>query len=141
VKLFATRHSHAELYVHAVWTTKHRASVLDRALLGRLSAQAVDTAHTLGAAVLAFGGTPDHLHVLLRYRPDLSASTLVRGIKAALTRSIRREFSELPDFAWQTGYGAFSVGASELDRVAAYVANQERHHANGTLRLGWEYEE
>ena len=141
MKLFATRHSHAELYVHAVWTTKHRVAVLDRSLLVRLSAQAVDTAHTLGAAVLAFGGMSDHLHVLLRHRPDLSASTLVRGIKAASTRVIRREVPELPDFAWQTGYGAFSVGASELDRVAAYVGNQARHHANGTLQLGWEHEE
>ncbi|MCK9462147.1 MAG: IS200/IS605 family transposase [Proteobacteria bacterium] len=133
VKLFATRHSHAVLYVHVVWATKNRAAVLDSALLFRLSRQAADTAHALGSAVLALGGAPDHVHLLVRYRPDLSVAELVRGLKAALTLTIRREVSSFPDFSWQTGYGAFSVSSSELDRTVAYISNQERHHAAGTI--------
>ena len=39
----------------------------------------------------------------------------------------------LPDFEWQTGYGAFSVGSSEIDRVVGYISNQEQHHADGTI--------
>ena len=132
MKLFATRHSHARLYVHSVWTTKDRVPVLDRTLLLQLSRQARDTAHALGAAVLAFGGVADHVHVLLRYRPDLPVSNLVGGLKAALTLTIRRGAPNLPDFAWQTGYGAFSVSASDLERVTIYVLNQAHHHAAGT---------
>ncbi len=133
MKLFATKHSHAELYVHVVWATKGRVGVLGRALLFRLSEQAIGTSRKLGAAVLAFGGVSDHIHVLLRYRPDLSVSVLVRGLKAALTRTIRRDESSLPDFSWQTGYGAFSVSSSDLDRVVAYISKQEQHHAVGTI--------
>ncbi len=133
MKLFATKHSHAVLYLHAVWATKDRAAVLDRSLLFELAKQTVDTARTFGAAVLAFGGAPDHVHVLLRYRPGLRASGLVRGLKAALTRTVRRDVPGLADFSWQSGYGAFSVGASELDRVVAYISDQERHHTAGTV--------
>jgi REP element-mobilizing transposase RayT len=121
------------LYVHLVWATKNRAAVLDRALLIRLSRQAANTARILGAVVLATGGAPDHIHLVLRYRPDLSTASLARGLKAALTRTIRRDVPGLPDFAWQTGYGAFSVSKADVDRVHSYVTNQEGHHAHGTV--------
>ena len=132
MKLIATRHSHAEMYSHVVWATKNRAPILDRALRQRLFRQAVSTANAFGAVVLAFGGVSDHVHVLLRHRPDLSIAALVRGLKAALTRTIRRDEPRFPDFAWQTGYGAFGVDVSGVDRVGAYILNQERHHACGT---------
>jgi len=141
MKLFTTRHSHAELYVHVVWTTKDRAAVLDRAIVLELSRQAGETARALGAVVLAFGGTADHVHILLRHRPDLSVASLVRGLKAALTRTIRRDVPGFPDFSWQTGYGAFSVGVCEVDRVRAYVSNQEHHHDQGTIWPDWDIED
>jgi REP element-mobilizing transposase RayT len=141
MKLFATRHSHAELYVHAVWATKDRAGILDRKLLHLLSEQSAVTARKLGAAVLAFGGTPDHVHVLMRYRPDLAVSELVRKLKSALTRTIRRDISSFPDFSWQTGYGAFSVSETDLDRVVPYISNQERHHEDGTVWPEMDFED
>lgn len=141
MKLFATRHSHAELYVHLVWSTKERVGVLNRDLRVGLSDQAVSTSRKFGATVLAFGGTPDHLHALLRYRPDLSVSDLVRKLKSALTRVIRCDVEELPDFEWQNGYGAFSVGPSEIDRIVTYVSNQEQHHATGDVRPEVDFED
>jgi REP element-mobilizing transposase RayT len=139
MKLFSTKHSRAELYVHATWATLSRARVLDRSLLGRLASQARSTALKLGAATLAFDGTDDHVHTLLRHRPDLTVSNLVRSLKAAMTRSIRRDVPHLPDFEWQTGYGAFSVSPKEIERVIAYISNQRRHHADGTTWPGVEY--
>ena len=133
MKLFTTRHSHAELYVHVVWATKDRVGVLNRNLRTGLWDQAVSTSRKFGATVLAFGGTSDHVHALLRYRPDLSVADLVRKLKSALTRVIRRDVPAFPDSSWQTGYGAFSVGSSEIDRVVTYIANQEQHHATGDI--------
>jgi REP element-mobilizing transposase RayT len=138
MKLFSIKHSRAELYVHATWGTLSRARVLDRSLLGRLAIQARSTALKLGAAVLAFDGTDDHVHVLLRYRPDLTVSNLVRSLKAAMTHLIRSDIAQLPDFEWQTGYGAFSVSPREIERVMAYIANQRQHHADGTTWPGVE---
>ena len=138
MKLFATRHSHAELYVHLVWATRRRAAVLDRRILQTLRGQSIASARAVGAVVVAFGGVADHVHVLLRYRPDLSVATLARGLKAALTHKIRNAVPELGDFSWQAGYGAFSVARSDVDRVAAYVADQVRHHAGETIWPIWD---
>jgi putative transposase len=141
MKLFATKHSHAELYVHVVWATKERLPILEPGLLRVASKQAVSTAHKFGAAVLAFGGVSDHVHALLRYRPDLTVSELIRRLKSALTTTFRRDMPTLPDFSWQTGYGAFSVSPSDIERVVRYIANQERHHAEGTVWPSVEFED
>lgn len=133
MKLFATKHSHAELYVHVVWTTKERVVVLDRALIARLSEQIRSTAQKYAAVVLACSGVSEHVHVIARYRPDLTVSKLVQSLKAATSRVIHRDLDHLPDFSWQTGYGAFSVSAGDVDRVVAYINDQEAHHANNTI--------
>ena len=133
MRLFSTRHSHAELYLHAVWATWNRLAVIDGDLFAFMTQQAAATAGEFGAVVLAFGGVADHVHALLRYRPDLPASELVRALKAALTRCIRRDRPGLSSFAWQAGYGAFSVGVAELSAVKSYIWNQRRHHADGRL--------
>jgi putative transposase len=89
VRLFATRHSHAELFLHAVWTTKNRAPLLCAEDLEAIGAACQQTAQKMGAVILAFGGTKDHVHVLLRYRPDLAVSSLVRAMKASTSYLIR----------------------------------------------------
>lgn len=133
MRLFATRHSHTELYVHAVWATKERVRVLQTEWYDELANRTAGTANSLGAALIAFGGTADHVHALLRYRSDLHVAELVRGLKASLTLLIRRDIGTIPDFAWQGGYGAISVSPSDVDRVKSYIGNQERHHADGDI--------
>jgi REP element-mobilizing transposase RayT len=133
MKLVATKHSRVELFVHVNWTTKERAAVLDRALLARLAEQARSTAQKFAAIVMAFGGVSDHVHVVARYRPDLTVSKLVQSLKGSTSHLVRSDFDHLPDFSWQTGYAAFSVGPAEVDRVVAYVNNQESHHADDTV--------
>jgi len=129
----ATRHSHAELFVHLVWTTKEWAAILTRPLLASMSEQIRSTAQKYAAIVTAFGGVSDHVHVAVRYRPDLTVSKLVQSLKAAASRMVRRDFEYLPDFAWQAGYGATSVSPEIVDRVNEYIANQESHHADNTI--------
>jgi REP element-mobilizing transposase RayT len=133
MKLVATKHSHAELFVHLNWTTKERATVLDRALNAMLSEQVRSTAQKYAAIVLAFGGVSDHVHAVVRYRPDLTVSKLVQSLKAATSHLIRRDMDHLPDFSWQAGYAAFSVSPGDIDRVVAYINDQESHHANNTV--------
>jgi REP element-mobilizing transposase RayT len=133
MKLFSTRHSHAELFVHVVWATKERVSVLDERLRTLVWKQSASTALAFGATLISFGGVPDHIHALLRYRPDLCVSKLVRALKASATRLIRRDVEGLSDFAWQAGYGAFSVSLSDAERVKSYIACQQQHHLSGDL--------
>jgi REP element-mobilizing transposase RayT len=113
-----------------VWTTKKRAPLLCAEDLEAIGAACQQTAPKMGAVILAFGGTKDHVHVLLRYRPDLAVSSLVRALKASTSDLLKQT---LPQFAWQEGYGAFSVSPGSTDPVKRYIQNQAEHHAQKDL--------
>ena len=136
VRLFATRHSHAELFAHVVWTTKDRVGLLGEAELAMIAPLMQGTAKKMGALVYAAGGVEDHVHVLVRYRPDITVSNLVRAMKAAASYVLRR--SATREFAWQEGYAAFSVSPNDVGRVEAYVLGQQEHHARGNT---WDEQE
>jgi REP element-mobilizing transposase RayT len=76
--------------------------------------------------VLAVGGTGNHVHILVVLPADMALSDAVRTLKANSSRWVREKDRS---FAWQEGYGAFSVAPSQLDRVKQYIANQPAHHA------------
>src|SRR5579863_6459393 len=78
------------------------------------------------ATALIVNGTADHVHMLLRIRPAQSAAEIVRVVKANSSKWVRGKWS--PDFAWQTGYGVFSVSESNVTAVKKYIAEQEEHH-------------
>ncbi len=71
------------------------------------------------------GGMANHVHLLIRWRPDETISDLVRTIKRNTTIWIHDAFPELSDFYWQEGYGAFTVSYSQVDKVKVYIQNQE----------------
>jgi putative transposase len=75
---------------------------------------------------LIVNGTADHVHMLVRVRPAHSAAEIARVIKANSSGWVRAKWS--PHFAWQTGYGVFSVSESNVAAVTKYIATQEEHH-------------
>ena len=74
------------------------------------------------------GGTTNHAHLLVSLPAATPVSDAMRSIKCNTTTWVRKEFATLREFAWQEGYGAFSVSRSNLDAVAQYIKNQKRHH-------------
>ena len=126
-----TRHSLTLVYVHLVWTTKHRVAVLDEQLLGKLCTLAKESGKNQGVEVIVCGGYEDHMHVFVRYRPDQKISDISRKLKASLSYWLRRE-GELPDFEWQEGYGAFSVSHNDTNRIINYIRKQKEHHQEGS---------
>src|SRR5262249_19659636 len=78
--------------------------------------------------LLAAGGIPDHVHLLVGLHRETCVAEAVRLIKANSSKWIHESYTDLAHFAWQTGYGAFTVSYSHLDRVKAYLARQEEHH-------------
>jgi REP element-mobilizing transposase RayT len=78
----------------------------------------------LDANVLAIGGMPDHIHILMAQPGPLRFSVLIQKIKANSSRWMSRETA---DFSWQEGFGAFSVSDSRREDVIAYILNQEEH--------------
>jgi putative transposase len=123
-------HSYTNLLVHVVFGTKGREPWLGEAVLPQVL-------HFLGGGVYEQGGIPleingiaDHVHILARVRQDRALSDVLREIKARSSGWIHNQFPDLPRFAWQKGYGAFSVSHSQVEVVRAYIRNQEEHHRN-----------
>jgi REP element-mobilizing transposase RayT len=76
---------------------------------------------------LAVGGLEDHAHLLLSLPSSLAVATAMREIKSGSSRWMHED-GELPSFEWQEGYGAFSIGWSQVDTTIAYIVGQEEHH-------------
>jgi REP element-mobilizing transposase RayT len=120
--------SFASLHVHIVFSTKHRQPFLDSELRPRLFEYVGGIARQHECALIAAGGTADHVHLLASLGRSISIADAVRVIKTNSSGWIHTEFKELRDFQWQQGYGAFAVSFSNLDAVKQYLASQEEHH-------------
>ena len=120
--------TYTELLYHVVFSTKGRNRWLTHEIADRLYGYIGGIARDQRCALCAAGGVEDHVHLYLRMRPDHSVSDLMRSIKARSSRWLHETFPELHEFAWQEGYGAFSVSKSQEDAVKRYIAGQAAHH-------------
>jgi len=116
------------LLVHVVFSTKHRAALLGEPLRERLYEYIGGILRKEGDALLEIGGMPDHVHLLVRLKADRSVAAMARDIKASSSKWVHQTFSECQSFAWQTGYGAFSVSESQVATVRRYIQGQAEHH-------------
>ena len=99
-------HSHVTALFHVVFSTKERMQLIRPELQPRLWDQIKEIAHNHNVRVLAIGGTDDHLHALLSLPGEANIAEVVRTLKCNSSRWLRET---KPLFAWQEGYGAFSV--------------------------------
>ena len=80
-----------------------------------------------GVVPMAIGGTEDHVHLLLSLPATISVSSAMQVIKIGSSRWMHDECG-VKAFAWQEGYGAFSIGASQVEATVAYIQRQQEHH-------------
>jgi putative transposase len=116
------------LLYHIVFSTKDREPLIRTAFRDELEKYIAGIVRNEGGILLGIGGMPDHLHVVVKFKPDRSIAEMLRLIKANSSKWVNEKHGEPGRFAWQSGYGAFSVSQSQLDGVLAYVGNQEAHH-------------
>jgi REP element-mobilizing transposase RayT len=119
--------THISLHVHLVFSTKDRTPWIAAKWRERLHAYLGGIAKGLDGVPLAVGGTSDHVHLLVGLKSSHRLDYFLRDLKADSSEWIHREIDQ-PVFAWQKGYGAFSVSPSNVDSVRQYVLNQESHH-------------
>ena len=77
---------------------------------------------------LRVGGTSDHVHALFRLSKILALAKIVEEVKTSSSKSVKTQGRGLANFHWQSGYGAFSVSAADVEEVVEYITQQERHH-------------
>jgi REP element-mobilizing transposase RayT len=80
------------------------------------------------------GGTADHVHILYSASRVDTIAESVQAVKQNSSKWVKTKHAALRPFAWQGGYGVFSVSHSNLRRVADYIANQEAHHKKETFQ-------
>ena len=117
------------LLIHFVFSTKHRIPFLHEPLRERIYEYIGGIVRQEKGILLEIGGMPDHVHILARIKPDRSVADMTRTIKGGSSKWVHQTFPENESFAWQTGYGAFSVSESQVGTIRRYIRNQEEHHA------------
>lgn len=120
--------SYTNLIYHLVFSTKGRAPLITAEREERLYEYIGGIVRGLGGMLLKINGVMDHIHLLVKLRPDKSVSDVLRDLKANSSGWMHDVFPDAADFSWQNGYGAFTVSESQVHVVEKYVANQKRHH-------------
>jgi len=125
----------ARVLVHIVFSTKNRYPFLsDKDIRGEMHAYIGGTCNEIECPVLTVGGVADHVHVLCALSRNLSIAKVVGDIKRGSSKWIKTKGRMLTKFAWQNGYGVFSVGQSEVERARQYIVGQEDHHRKKTFQ-------
>jgi putative transposase len=127
-------HSHVSLHYHLVFSTKDRLPHITSNLSQRLYDFIGGIIRAEGGVLHAAGGEVDHLHLSAGFRQDTAVSDMVRKIKANSSRWVHDTFPLSSVFAWQEGYGAFSLSFAGLDKVKEYISHQQEHHRTVTFQ-------
>jgi len=119
--------TYASLHYHIVFSTKNRLRLIDASWESRLHEYLGGTVRGLDGFPQGLGGVEDHVHLLVGLKTTHCIADFMRELKKAASKWVHEEIG-LRAFAWQEGYGVFSVSATARDRVKRYVSNQREHH-------------
>ena len=120
-------HTYCSALFHCVFSTKGREKVIAPEFQERLWAYMGGIAREHGMKAIAVGGTDDHVHILLLLPSSVTISEAMRKIKAGSSHWLHETCGQT-GFEWQLGYGAFTIGWSQVDATVAYIAGQQEHH-------------
>ncbi|MGM0933581.1 MAG: IS200/IS605 family transposase [Bacteroidota bacterium] len=126
--------TYTQIYIHVVFAVKGRQNLISKKWKDELYKYITGIVTNEGQKLIAINGMPDHLHILLGIKPNKNISDLIRDIKANSSRFINTRNWIAGKFEWQTGFGAFSCGHSQLDTVIHYIQEQESHHKKLNFR-------
>jgi REP element-mobilizing transposase RayT len=142
--------TYSALYYHLVFSTKRRERWLRDDLEERIWAYLGGIARDNKMTALQVGGIEDHVHMLVSAPPTIAPSKAAQLIKGPSSKWVHDTFPKMGAFAWQDGYGAFTVSKSHTPELIKYVQNQREHHRTRTFqeeflmllkRHGIEYDE
>jgi REP element-mobilizing transposase RayT len=127
-------HSFTSNLYHCAFSTKGRRPLIAPRLQARLWAFMGGIARKNEMKALAIGGVEDHVHLLLSLPSTLTIAKAIQQIKGASSKWVHETFPDHGHFAWQEGYGAFSIGISQVGRTIGYIQRQAEHHRKTTFQ-------
>lgn len=121
-------HSFNKIWIHAIWATKERqpfvSNKIEKQIHDLLRKELID----MGCPVRIVNGMPDHVHMLFLLNSQKSISEVIKQAKGSSSHSINEQNLIPEKFSWQTGYAAYSVSESQLEKIFQYIRNQKQHH-------------
>ena len=127
-------HSYVSTLIHYIFSTKNRQKIIKPDFEKRMWSYIGGISKENKIKALGIGGTEDHIHLLLSLPSTLSISKSIQLIKGGSSKWVHDIFPEYKDFAWQEGYGAFSVSISHIEETSSYINNQKNHHKIHTFQ-------
>ena len=121
-------HSFRAHYYHLIWSTKNRAPLITSEIQSTLYSYIGGIIKNHNGKLLSAGGTLNHVHLLVGLKLPDKFSDFIRDVKASSSLWMNKDLSQNQCFAWQEGYGSFSVSYSSLEKVEHYIKNQVEHH-------------
>ncbi|MGJ8724752.1 MAG: IS200/IS605 family transposase [Roseibacillus sp.] len=124
----------ARLHVHLVFSTKNRAPFLTDDIRPTLHSYLGKVLTNLKCHPVIINSVEDHIHLLFDLARTVSISQTVEELKKSSSKWMKDQHPSLAQFSWQSGYGAFAVSVSQIDKATQYIANQKEHHQKNTFQ-------
>lgn len=131
--------TYSQIYIQIVFAVKGRQNLIQNEWKDDLHKYIAGIIKGKEQKPIIVNGMPDHIHVFLGLKPAMRISDIARDIKNNSSKFINEQQLVKGKFSWQEGYGAFSYGQSQIERVYQYILHQEQHHKRTSFRA--EYEE
>ena len=131
-------HSFNKIWIHAIWATKDRVPMIHSTVEQKIFLYISEQFRELGCPIRIINGMPDHIHCLFLLNPQKSIADIVKQIKGSSSHFINQNNLIVEKFAWQTGYAAYSVSESAVEKVFEYIKNQKSHHQKKTFQQEYE---
>ena len=126
--------TYTQLYFHIVFAVQGRSNLISKEWKNELYKYITGIVSNKGQRMLQINGMPDHVHILMGTKADCNLSDIVRDLKANSSKWINEKQFIQGKFSWQTGFGAFTVSQSQLDKIIDYIVHQEQHHKKKSFK-------
>ena len=124
----------SSILIHLIFSTKNREPFISTAIEPELRPYMAKIFRELKSPSLTIGGSDDHVHILFSLGRTIEVADLIQEVKTESSKWIKTKGQKFENFHWQRGYGAFSIGQSEVATLKRYIAGQRIHHQRVTFQ-------
>jgi putative transposase len=124
----------SSILIHLIFSTKNREPFITPAIETELHPYMAKIFRAQKSPSLAIDGTSDHVHILFSLARVIAIADLLEEVKTETSKWIKTKGPEFKNFHWQRGYGAFSIGQSQVEAVKRYIHGQKEHHRRVTFQ-------
>lgn len=126
--------TYTQLYFHVVFAVRGRQNHISTTWKDELYKYISGIISNKNQKLMIINGMPNHIHLLIGTKPNCNLSDLIRDIKANSSKWINEKQFIKGKFEWQTGFGAFTLGQSQIPKTINYIKHQEEQHTKQTFK-------